>query len=354
MKKSLALLLVFVMLTGLLSACGNEPSVEPAEPTTTTRPATTSPSSDKLYNSFTGNFDLEKEEGSRPIAIMVPNDSKVLGYQIGIDRADFYFEAETEGGIPRIMTVFANVYRVPDKYGPVRSARSPFVLTAREFDTMYVHAGGSTKALSVLGSGVVDRFNALKYNNWSWRDDYLKSTLDTEHSLVLSGSKLAAAAEKQGWEKEPVSSKLPFTFGQKAGSGAGNKAQVSPSANKKYTTTWVYDTASGLYTKNMGTVDSHKALKTLDGKKVTVSNVVVLYGEKFVEQKNKKYTWYDFKTGDGTGYIISGGTSRPIKFTRTEEALTLTEEDGTPLTFANGKTYMYLADKSLEAKLVLQ
>ncbi len=357
MKKAAALLVVWALCTVILAGCAGDKDEQPNGTTiTTSRTATTTAAvmDGKALNRFTGQYDLEEVHGSRPVAIMVPNDSTVWGYQVGIDKADFYFEAETEAGIARIMTVFANVYRVPDKYGPIRSARSPFVLTAREFAAIYVHAGGSKMALATLKTGVVDRFNALGVNNWSWRDAYLKKKLDTEHSLVLSGSKLATAVEKKGWQRTPASDALPFTFGSKAGSKPASTIQVSPSGNARYITTWNFDKNNGLYTKSTGKIGNSKVLKTLEGNTVTVANVAVLYGERFVEKQDTKNTWYDFKVGSGTGYLISGGTARPIRFTRDDEKLTLTEEDGSPLIFAKGKTYMYLADKSLETKLILQ
>lgn len=353
MKKGLVA--VFVVCMGLLSGCSGDEGEAPEVTSSTGRTTTTTSAvvDGKAINPFTGQYNLTKEDGNRPVAIMVPNDSTVWGYQTGLDKADLYFETETEAGITRIMAVFANVYRVPDKFGPIRSARSPFVATAREFGAVYVHAGGSKVALATLKTGVVDRFNALGVNSWSWRDSYLKKTLDTEHSLVLSGPKLTAAIEKKEWEK-PAATTLPFTFGEKGGDRAAAMVQVSPSSNTRYATTWSFDKSTGLYTKNTGKIDNRKVLKTLEGNTVTVANVVVLYGERFVEKQEGKNTWYDFKTGSGTGYIASGGTGRAIRFTRSAEKLTLTEADGTPLVFAKGKTYLYLADRTLESKLILQ
>lgn len=58
------------------------------------------------------------------MAVMIGNNDKSRP-QYGLDQADMYVEAETEGGITRIMAVFANAARVPAQLGPVRSAGRP-------------------------------------------------------------------------------------------------------------------------------------------------------------------------------------------------------------------------------------
>ena len=78
----------------------------------------------------------------RPVAIMIGNNDRSRP-QINIDKADMYMEAETEGGITRIMAVFAGNSRVPNTIGPIRSARTPFIKSAESLDSIYVHAGGS-------------------------------------------------------------------------------------------------------------------------------------------------------------------------------------------------------------------
>ena len=91
----------------------------------------------------------DQGEGTRPVGVMIGNNSTSRP-QHGIDKADLYVEAETEGGITRILALFANAERIPAQLGPVRSARSPFVTIAQAMDIVYAHAGGSTPALDTL------------------------------------------------------------------------------------------------------------------------------------------------------------------------------------------------------------
>ena len=353
MKRFVSLFAALTLLLAGTTACSSgDEGTDTAATTTTMGTTTTTQSVQELfdYNAFTGEYDLEKGSSNRPIGIMVPNDSKVIGYQPGIDKADFYMECETEGAIPRLLTVFAGVDRIPEKYGPLRSARSPFITTARALGVVYVHAGGSVYAKQTLSSGVLDHFDALTDSTTFWRDSALKSALDTEHSLVTGGSQLAAKLEKSSYSST-IQKTVPFSFGAKSGSITANKVQLNTTPSHR--ATFVYNSETGLYGKNIGTMDSCKAHKSLEGNQIQVSNILVLYGQKFVETTYSNGTvLYDFKTGTGSGYLISGGTAREIKFTRGADSLTIQETDGSTATFAEGKIYMVLADDDLASKII--
>ena len=100
-------------------------------PTDTDTTGTQTPALENL-NPLTGENDLT-QGGTRPVGIMIGNNTTSRP-QNGIDKADMYVEIETEGGITRILAVFANAERVPAQLGPIRSARSPFVSIARAMD----------------------------------------------------------------------------------------------------------------------------------------------------------------------------------------------------------------------------
>ena len=269
---------------------------------------------------------------------------------MGIDKADFYMECETEGSIPRLMTVFASAERIPATYGPIRSARSPFVDTAKELGVVYTFSGATSHVLNRLSG--LDVLNAGKIGNAAfWRDEYLTQHVTNYHNLVTSGEKIAAVIAKEGYS-QTATKQWPFTFGEKTGDIAANRVQLHSTPSHKVT--FIYDADSGLYGKNIGTLNSYKPHKTLEGNQIQVSNVLVLYANKFVENKDSKYTWYNFDMGSGTGYLISGGTAREITFTRSETSLVIKEADGTTAQFATGKTYMILADKDLAEDIIFE
>ncbi len=344
MKRFVAILLVACLLT--VGFCGCAPQGDDtSNGTTTGAPTTTVPPSQngKLFNVLTGEFSLNEADGNRPVGVMVPNDGTTRGNQAGIDKADFILESETEGAIPRLLVLFGNASSIPEKFGPTRSARSPFVRMARGMDAIYCHAGGSPFALNTLKSGVMTHIDALADSNTFWRDTELKAVMDTVHSVATSGEKMVARIKKSGYST--TASKQPFTFGEVVGTQPAQKVQLKSTAG--HTVSFVYDSASKTYGKQIGTLENGKPHLSLEDNQIKVTNVVVLYAEKHVEQKTSKTTTYDFATGNGKGYMISGGKMRPIKFTLQNDGFTLTEEDGSPAKFATGKTYMVLADQNL-------
>lgn len=346
--KRIFCLLTVVALLFTCAACSGGGNTEAT--TTTTTPTTTTtvdPHAGKIQNVLTGAYDIPEGDPSRPIAIMVPNDSKVVGNQVEIDKADFYLECETEGAIPRLLTAFGSAKRIPDTYGPVRSARTPFVATARALGAVYVHAGGSTGADALLNAGVIDRINALAAGSpYFWRDADLKSRIDYEHSLV-TGDELLPMIEKKGFATTPVKEPI-FTFGDKKGDTAAATVQINSTPSQRVT--FIYDEATGLYGKNIGTIKSNKPHTSLAGNQIQVSNVIVVFAERYKES-NKHI---NFKAQKGTAYLFSGGTFRKLSYNRSDENLSFTEEDGSTLQLAEGKTYMILAEQSLESKVVME
>ncbi|MBO5928418.1 MAG: DUF3048 domain-containing protein [Clostridia bacterium] len=348
MKRFVAILIVACLLTVSCCACAKQNADTPGGDVTTGTPTTTtSPSQNgKLFNVLTGDYSLNEADGNHPVGIMVPNDGITRGNQSGIDKADFILESETEGSIPRLLAVFGNAASVPDKFGPIRSARSPFVRMARGIDAIYCHAGGSGTALQTLKTGVLNHFDALADSKTFWRDPELKSVMDTVHSVATSGQKLAERIKKANIAN--TATKQPFAFGTVVGKQSAQKVQLKTTASQ--TVSFIYDAATKTYGKNLGALDNCKPHLSLEDKQIKVTNVVVLYAEKYVEFKTAKNTLYDFRTGSGKGYMISGGTVRPIKFTLKDDGFTLLEEDGSPAKFAVGKTYMCLADQTLADK----
>lgn len=325
------------------AACGKseDPLSEPpaAATTTTAAPATTA--APVGYTNLLTGEDVLTTTKNRPVAFMIDNYSTGIR-QKNIDKADFYVEAETEGGIPRIMAVFGSVERVPAEVGPVRSARTHFVKMAKALDAVYCHVGGST-----LGRAMIREKKLTDLDSLVQVSGELKAANGaSEHTKVFTLSKIQDAVKKRGISTTTATAS-PYTFGEKAGSGAGNSVQINVSSSWKIS--FAYDAATKLYTKHRTTLSS-PAHVSYDGDAIRVSNVIILYDARFWEDSGH----ISFPLSGGKGVLVSGGTSRNIRWSRTDKALKFTEEDGSPLTVAKGKTYVCLTDNSNASKTVLQ
>ena len=334
-----------------LSACLPEASSsdsKPAQTTTTSSSVTTTTKPPKNINPLTGISDITPGTSVRPVAIMVGNNDRSRP-QVGIDKADMYVEAETEGGITRIMAVFSGVTRVPEKLGPIRSARTPFILIAESLDSIYCHAGGSRTGKKLLQTAEVGNIDALYGINNSafWRDPTLRASKGLEYSMMTGGKKLDARVKAfkfhTGAEKPS-----PFNYGASTkGSGAGNKVQIRLSGLQ--TASFSYDAVSGLYLKSNGTLANGTAHKTMDGVTLTASNIFIIYAGKYSENERT----IGFHLESGTGLLVTEGTSRQIRWNRTKGSLSFTEYDGSSLSVKAGKPYVCITDIGNASKTVL-
>lgn len=306
----------------------------------TVPPATAAPTEPlRDRNPLTGLDELEPGASTRPVAVMIGNDSRSRP-QYGLDKADLLIETETEGGITRMMAVFANASRVSNQLGPVRSARSPFALLAQSLDAVYVHAGGSEAGLKTIQNIGLTHINGLVYDGTTfWRDSQLRKTKGLEYSMMTSGEKLTARI-KSAKIRSTSDRSAPFSFGEKQGTGKGNSLQVVYSGAQSIS--FVYDAATGLYTKSNGKLGSASVHKTAGGDPITVSNVLVMYDQKYSENA----TTISFRLNKGTGLLVSGGTSRAMQWSRTNSKLSFQETDGSPLQVTPGKSYICLVSSS--------
>lgn len=332
-----------------MAGCTSADSPDKKAGTTTTAPAAAAaagqPTAKGEVNLLTGLSDMEGSE-NRPVAIMIANDSSVHSSQYGLEQADLLIEGETEGGITRIMAVYSDVSRVPAKVGPVRSARSPFVLLAEALDAVYCHCGGSPGGLSTLeNTGLAeidgqayDGGYGNEYNNTYWRDRGLSDSINYEHSMVTSGDNLKAHIQQQEFRSQGQNP-APFVFGGKKGELPGTQAQVYLSPSQ--TVSFKYDDQDQLYYKRNGTLENGEPHVTADGTQISAANVIVIYDDRYVEQTSSfGASIYGYGMSGGSGKLLTGGTARDIQWSRSSSGLSFTENDGDSLSVNKGKTYV--------------
>lgn len=349
MYKSVLIVLSVIIVFSLTSCMGTVTESKTGEGTTTNAPTTTTTAAPKNdINPLTGLADIKIGNSVRPVCIMIGNNERSRP-QIGIDKADLYVEAETEGGITRIMSVFSGVSRVPGKIGPIRSARTPFILIAESLGSVYCHAGGSRTGLALLKNSEVGNIDALFGINNSafWRDAGLKNSKGLEYSMMTSGDRLNARIKAFKFS-EKTDKPSPFTFGQSpAGSGAGQNVQVKMSGLQ--TVSFRYHADSKLYDKINGTLSNGTVHKTMDGTAIKVSSILIMYDEKYSENERT----IGFRLQSGTGLLVTQGTSKQIRWSRTKGSLKFTNYDGSVLIVPSGKPYICLTDVKNAAQTVV-
>lgn len=352
MKRISALILAVSL---LLCACGSKPAettapttvpVTTAPPETTSPPETTVPPTTEVteptepapvdVNPLTGEA-LDAVNDSRPVAIMINNLSKAVP-QCGISQADIIYEIVAEGSVTRFMAIFDDLNDV-GVIGPVRSVRPYFYRVAQHYGAILSSAGGSDEAIDTIKKEGYNYLNGIAGAGGAfYRDEWRRSNRGYEHSLMTTGEKLLASAEKHGYNTTMENIDYGFHFTAEpmtAGEDATELTIWFYQNGKK--TLMNYDAATGLYAMTQhgaASVDGN------DDSPITFRNIVILAADTHI--KDQKGHLETQMTGTGKGWYARDGKLIPITWSRESNAAhyVYTDPDGNPVSFGIGKTYV--------------
>ncbi len=358
---AIAVILVVVMMI-LVAACGSNTPTEPSQESTgvttlptessapdeTTQPTTVPPETTLppvLYRHPLTGEPLDEPNTSRPIAVMLNNIKQAMP-QHGVSQADILYEVLAEGGITRCMGIFTNIQNV-EKLGSLRSARQYYIDIAQGYGAAYLHAGGSDEALNYLKNTKDMNLDASLSGKYFYRDqDRLNSGYSREHTLFTSGEKLLAFAQNQNVSTTVAGDKTyNMTFDDEMVIVGESANKVSVYFNRGGTpNAW---TKSTILTYNPDTktyfAQQHGGDYIDGNSKETISfrNIVVLKAATSIQQSNGKLLTIQ-TVGSGEGYFACNGQLVKIHWSRNSvnEPFTFTQENGNPITFGVGKTYI--------------
>ena len=318
-----------------------EPSSQPEEPSSEPEPEPAGP-----LNPLTGEADYpETALGKRPIAIMVNNIDAAVPHR-GLSAADVLYEVAVEGGITRMLAVFADPDNVPYT-GPVRSVRHYYTDLAYPYDPILVHFGGSKPGKAAVSNRGMDNVDGLVYGTtFFYKDAERAHNRGVEHSYFINNEGIAQVCAKRGYsmEGEPVP---PLTISQEPVTPpepvSSAYVKFSGYANDQFD----YNSETGLYEKQ------RKGQPHIDadtGEVLSFANVVIL---------STSITSYDggdlreVALNNGKGWLLTGGGMETIAWSKGsyENQFSFTRADGTAAQGNVGPTFIALIDSSLENSL---
>ena len=132
----------------------------------------------------------EKVAATRPIAVMIPNESRAIPHY-NLSKASVIYEAKVEYSMTRMMALFEDWQKL-NKIGNVRSIRSYFAYWAFEWDAIIVHFGGPYFVYDLLNLETTDSVDGTKDSTAFFR------TNDREkpHNAYCSGPGILEAVKK--------------------------------------------------------------------------------------------------------------------------------------------------------------
>ncbi|QBK24521.1 DUF3048 domain-containing protein [Ureibacillus thermophilus] len=326
-----ALFCVFASVS-LLAACGDkekgtEKIEEPVKPTEEVEEKV------ELYPTpFTGEL-REKESTLRPIIATI-NNHPAARPQSGIASADVVYEMLAEGDVTRFLALYQS--EIPEKIGPIRSARSYFVELAEGLDAFYIAHGYSPEAKQMLESGVVDNINGMNYDG-----TYFKRSKDrvAPHNSYFITDNLEAVAEKVN-ASLLYQKKVSYTYydeeeSPKKGVQA-DQVHVRYSKNENFNCSYSYDSTNNTYTRSSG---GTMTTDLLTGEPLKLSNVLIFEMEHTVID-NKGRREIDIHSG-GFAYLFQQGMMRVVHWENIDGVLTAVENDGSKVKLVPGKTWVH-------------
>ena len=362
MKRWLPFVLILVLLLCTLSGCTfrtqepeqdieqeesqeKEEEKESAELKPTPRPVP-EPEEDLIYSPLTGLPVEEDVSANRPYAVMINNISVALP-QHGISQADMIFEMKVEGGITRMLAVYEDFEDAP-VLGSIRSSRPYYLDLAMALDAIYVHAGGSDTAYSLMSSYDIDHIDGLSdAGNAFYRDADRRASMGLEHSLMIDTQELLAYVQESDLRTEHETGyAVDLSFADTSSAAGGKTAQnmtVAFSGGKE--TSFAYNATEGLYAVSQY---GDPCMDAENDEQVAVKNVLVLFAPFSQISGDDKGRLQADLTGSGTGYYAADGKYVEINWTResVSSQFVLTLADGTDLQLGRGVSYICIVPQS--------
>ncbi len=337
MLKKLTSLLLVLILTLTLGACGGKDTPSDDQ---SSNPSSDSSSEEidnsKLYlNTLTGETTLKASaKGKKPVAITINNIRVAQKVQCGLDKADIVFETEVEGGITRLLALFADPTDVK-KIGTVRSLRVVFADLAAGMNAILFYHGIDPNYckphLKKLGISA----HWLGNSDDSFRDN---NGLALEHTLYTSGELLDHVIDKKKFDDK--GSETPWVSFRDSADKVAPAEQKAEKIEVVFSgttgTQFIYDAKEQKYAR------ARKGVEYTDlasGNRELFTNILIL--KTSITDYSDKYHKNVALEG-GEGYYASAGGVVPIKWTKgdSKDAFKFTLADGSAFTANQGNFYV--------------
>lgn len=335
MKKLKKLLLVGLAATTLV-ACGKTTENKNQEP------EVKEPEKIVYYTPLTHEErDNEDQAKKKIFAVMLDNHDDARP-QAQISKADIIYEYRVEGEFTRYMALFQSNF--PENVGPVRSARPYFVQTAKEYNAIYAHWGGSVAGLEeVKKRNVVDLDGIALEGVVFHRNKNVGKR--APHNGYISLPELENYLVEKGVDVNDNTASLNF-YDKEANIEGLDVGEITLNFNNRYKTNFIYDEATGKYKYIR---QGQPVIDEATGQEFDTDNLVVLFQKGVVA--GPKGTLKMANIGTGTGLLLQKGKLAPITWEKAnEDARTILKyPDETEVKFYPGRTFFSIVDEEKDA-----
>lgn len=295
-----------------------------------------------IRSPFTGLETTEDTLRRRPFAVMLDNHFDAIP-QSGLNQSDLIYEFKAEGEFTRYMAIFQS--QSPSVIGPIRSARPYFVDTAKEYNAIYAHWGGSEMGYAEIPKIKVDDLDGIALEGITFyrnKDVKKKRPHDGYSSIDL----MTKQSEK--YKYDLVSDNKAFNFDTSENLDEIKKQMGDEICNsitlnffKHYKEKYEYDANTNKYRiiRNEKNVTDEA-----DGKDVLVSNLIVEFASSKVTGPLGTLT-IDI-VGQGKGLLLTNGKIININWQKDDpsQRTKFTTQDGKEIILSPGQTWVSVLD----------
>ncbi|GAB6006705.1 DUF3048 domain-containing protein [Geobacillus sp. G4] len=313
----------------LLGGCTtkSEPKqAEPAKPAPRQEQPSKPPAEEKQTFPLTG-LPAKGNIHQRVVGVMINNHPKARP-QSGLRAADIVYEVLAEGDITRLLALYQS--ELPERVGPVRSARDYYIDLSEGYHALYVCHGWSPEAKARLEGGGIDYLNGLFYDGTLFqRVPFRKAP----HNSYISFANIEKGAKQNGYAWTDHVAPLSFRTDEPSGQKV-ETVHIAYSHRAYAQVEYQYvPEQKGYYRYSGGEqtidYDTHKP--------VVVQNVMIIAARHRVIDSHGRRD-IDLASG-GKGYLLQGGVMQPIEWKNVDGRL-LPYHNGAPIGFVPGKTWI--------------
>ncbi len=258
------------------------------------------------------------------VGVVVENHVDARAHQQGLEKALLVEEWPVEGGISRFLLLF-NRADLPEEVGPVRSLRPAFIEGGTPWTSIFVRAGGSPEAESLLlEHPEITDINGL--HSTSHDLFFRKNTIPAPHNLFMGHKELENIVKSN---ESPTVQWPPFPTGKVKDTPMANDITIDFYSNE-HLAHYTYQPNKQLYLRSNGA-----ALRQAE-----TANVLVL--EVPIRAVGELGRLTIPLQGSGRATLFQAGTVQEGTWTKEsfESALSMNNTDGEPLIFQKGTIWM--------------
>lgn len=278
----------------------------------------------------------------RTLAVMIDNVGDAIP-QTGLNEAMIVYEIYVEGGLTRYMAVYKNADL--DTIGPVRSARPVFIDYALENDSIFVHFGGSDRALDDVQKLHMENVSGLVTpSGVFWRTNKKKKP----HNALISTQNIWDYAEKRNYrtttdERNVLNYSVAAVTLEDGDDALTVEIPYSHSKIK-----FEYNEETGLYERYVG---GKVSKDWLTDEVLTTKNIIITVANNYSTSEENGYGRQEIENiGTKDGYYITNGKAIKITCEKPSRAgkTVYKDLDGNEIKVNDGNTWIQVVPPSLK------